>query len=165
MPFMLLLFTVTQAVGQGHEAPLRVMRWASLERPLLIMSTDTSAPGEAYVDGVRIRVAVEGDFRVYRVFHEGATRTLHVALDAAPRYAAFDPGRNRFDLLSPGVRVELEDDALLEDVIAASGATGGKALPDAGIRHRAVAVAGQSGRCRQRYPIPAGRRGCARDDR
>ena len=128
-PFMLLLSTAAQAVGQGHDGPLRVVRWTSQERPVLVMSTGTSAPGEAYVDGVRIRVAVEGDFRVYQAFHDGATRTLHVALDAVPRYAAFDTERNRFELLSASLRVELEDDALLDDVIAAAGATGGKAYP------------------------------------
>ena len=126
---MLLLITATQAVAQGHDAALRVVRWTSLERPVLVMSTGTSMPGEAYVDGVRIRVAVEGGFRVYQAFHDGATRTLHVALDAVPRFAAFDPERNRFELLSPSLRVELEDDALLDDVIAASGAIGAKAYP------------------------------------
>ena len=105
------------------------MRWDSVERPLLVMSTGTSVPSEASVDGVRIRVAVEGDFRVYQAIHEGVTRTLHVALDAAPRYAAFDAERNRFELLSPGLRVELEDYGLLDDVIAAAGGTGGKAYP------------------------------------
>ena len=118
-----------QAAGQGREAPLQVMRWDSLERPLLVMSTGTSAPGEAYADGVRIRVAVEGDFRVYQAFHKGVTRKLHVSLDAAPRYAAFDTERSRFELLSPSLRVELEDYGLLDEVIAACGGTGGKAYP------------------------------------
>ncbi|MDE0208021.1 MAG: hypothetical protein OXP66_18550 [Candidatus Tectomicrobia bacterium] len=131
-PATLLIFLVVaaaQAAGQGHEAPLQVMRWDSLERSLLVMSTGTSAPSEAYIDGIRIRVAVEGDFRVYQALHQGVTRTLHVSLDAAPRYAAFDAERGRFELLSPSLRVELEDYGLLDDVVAACSGTGGKAYP------------------------------------
>jgi hypothetical protein len=105
------------------------MRSATLERPLLVMATDASAPGEVYVDDVRIRVAIEDGARVYQVFHRGITRTLHVAPDAALRYVAFDPERNRFELLSPGLRVELEDYRLLDQVVAAVDGTGGKAYP------------------------------------
>lgn len=72
---------------------------------------------------------MEGDFRVYQAFHKGVTRKLHVSLDAAPRYAAFDTERSRFELLSPSLRVELEDYGLLNEVIAACGGTGGKAYP------------------------------------
>ena len=110
-------------------AALPVMRSATLERPLLVMSTDASAPGEVYVDDVRIRVAIEDGARVYRVFHRGITRTLHVALDASRRYVAFDPERNRFELLSNGLRVELEDYGLLDQIVAAVDGTGGKAYP------------------------------------
>ena len=127
--FIFLLMVAAQAVGQGREAPLQVMRGDGLDRPLLVMSTGTSAPGEAYADGVRFRVAVEGDFRVYQAFHDGVTRKLHVSLDAAPRYAAFDTERSRFELLSPSLRVELEDYGLLNEVIATCGGTGGKAYP------------------------------------
>ena len=126
VPVMLLFLASTHPAAQ---APLHVMRSATLERPLLVMSTGAAAPGEAYVDAVRIRVAVEDDARVYRVFHRGVTRTLHVALDAAPRYVAFDPERNRFELLSHSLRVELEDDGLLDQIVAAVDGTGSKAHP------------------------------------
>ena len=129
LPAMLLLLAGVWAAAQEYDAPLHVMRSATLDRPLLVMSVPAHAPSEAYVDGVRIRVAVEGDFRVYRAFHEGVTRTLHVPLDAALRYAAFDPERNRFEMLLPGVRVELEDYGLLDQLVAAIGGTGGKAYP------------------------------------
>ena len=129
LPVMLLFLAGTHAAAQGHEAPLHVMRSATLERPLLVMSTDASAPGEVYVDDVRIRVAIEDGARVYRVFHRGITRTLHVALDASLRYVAFDPERNRFELLSNGLRVELEDNGLLDQAVAAADGTGGKAYP------------------------------------
>ena len=85
-----------------------------------------------YVDDVRIRVAIEDGTRVYQAFHQGVTRTLYVAPDAALRYVAFDPERNRFELLSPALRVELADDGLLGQVVAAAGGTGGKAYPRLG---------------------------------
>ena len=118
-----------QAAAQGQEAPLRVMRAASLERPLLVMASDASAPGEAYVDDVLIRVEVEGDFRVYEALHDGITRTLHVPLDAPLQYVGFDTERNQFEPLEPGLRVEMEDYGLLDGAVAAAGGTGGKAYP------------------------------------
>ena len=129
LPAMLLFLAGTHAVAQGQDAPLHVMRSATLERPLLVMATDADAPGEVYVDDVRIRVAIEDGTRVYQAFHQGVTRTLYVALDASLRYVAFDPERNRFELLSPGLRVELEDYGLLDRVVAAAGGIGGKAYP------------------------------------
>ena len=126
---MLLFLPAAHAFAQGREAPLHVMRAATLERPLLVMPSGASAPGEAYVDGVRIRLAIEGEFRVYEAFHDGVTRTLRVPLDAALRYVAFDLARNRFELLSSALRVELEDFELLDEMIAAAGGTGGKAYP------------------------------------
>lgn len=128
VPVMLLLASA-DAAAQGRGAPLDVMRSATLEGPLLVMAADAAAPGEAYVDNVRIRVAIEDGVRVYQAFHQGVTRTLHIGLDAAPRYVAFDPGRNRFELLSPGLRVELEDYGLLEDIVSAVDGAGGKAYP------------------------------------
>ena len=129
---MLLLMVGAHAAAQGHDAPLHVMRSATLERPLLVMATDAAAPGEVYVDDVRIRVAIEDGTRVYQAFHQGVTRTLYVALDAALRYVAFDPERNRFELLSPGLRVELEDYGLLDRVVDAVDGIGGKAYPTLG---------------------------------
>ena len=126
---MLLFLALAHTVAQAQGAPLRVMRSATLERPLLVMSTDAAAPGEVYVDDVRIRVAIEDGARVYQAFHRGITRTLHVAPDASLRYVAFDPERKRFELLSPGLRVELADYGLLEQIVAAAGGTGGKAYP------------------------------------
>ena len=126
---MLLFLAGAHAAAQGHDGPLHVMRSATLERPLLVMSTGASAPDEVYVDDVRIRVAIEDGMRVYQAFHKGITRTLHVALDASLRYVAFDPERNRFELLSNGLRVELEDYGLLDQIVAAVGGTGGEAYP------------------------------------
>ena len=147
---MLLLLAGAHAAAQGQDAPLHVMRSATLERPLLVMATDAAAPGEAYVDDVRIRVAVEDGFRVYQAFHDGITRTLHVAPDAALRYVAFDPERNRFEMLSNGLRVELEDYGLLDQSRQCSRRHRRQGVPDAGIRHRAVISGRQSGRrCRR----------------
>ena len=129
LPITLLFLTGDHAAAQGHDAPLHVMRSATLERPLLVMPNDAAASGEVYVDDVRIRVAVEDGFRVYQTFHNGITRSLHVALDAALRYVAFDPERNRFEMLSPGLRVELEDYGLLDRIVDAAGGIGGKAYP------------------------------------
>ena len=126
---VMLLLTGAPVFGQGHEGPLHVMRSSTLERPLLVMSSDAAAPGEAHVDGVLIRVVVEGDFRVYEAFHDGITRTLHVPLDVPLYYVAFDPERNLFEVLSPELRVEMEDYALLDGIVAAAGGTGGKAYP------------------------------------
>ena len=126
---MLLFLVGAHAAVQAHDAPLHVMRSATLERPLLVMSTGASVPGEVYVDDVRIRVVIEDGARVYRVFRRGITRILHVPLDASLRYVAFDLKRNRFELLSPGLRVELEDYGLLDQIITAADGTGGKAYP------------------------------------
>ena len=128
LPVMLLL-TGAHAAAQGRDAPLHVMRSATLEGPLLVMAADAAAPAEAYVDDVRIRVAIEDGIRVYQAFHRGVTRTLHVGLDAALRHVAFDPGRNRFEMLSNGLRVELEDYGLLDDIVSAIDGTSGKAYP------------------------------------
>ena len=132
LPALLLFLAGASAIAQGDYSPLQVIRAATPERPLLVMPNDTSAPSEAYVDDVRIRVAVENDFRVYRVFHNGVTRALHVPLDAQLRYAAFDPERGRFEMLSPGLRVELENYDLLHQIVGAAGGTGGKAYPALG---------------------------------
>ena len=132
LPIILLFLAGAHVAAQGPGAPLHVMRSATLERPLLVMPSDASTPGEVYevyVDDVRIRVAVEDGFRVYQTLHNGITRTLHVALDATLRYVAFDPERNRFELLSPGLRVELEDYGLLDRIVDAAGGTGGRAYP------------------------------------
>ena len=118
-----------QAAAQGQEAPLRLMRAASLERPLLVMPSDAAAAGEAYVDDVLIRVVVEGNFRVYEASHAGITRKLYVPVDAPLQYVAFDTERNVFEPLEPGLRVEMEDYGLLDGVVAAAGGTGGKAFP------------------------------------
>ena len=126
---VMLLLAGAHAAAQERAAPLHVTRSAAVEGPLLVMAADAAAPGEAYVDDVRIRVAIEDGVRVYQAFHQGVTRTLHVGLDAAPRYVAFDPGRNRFELLSPGLRVELEDYGLLGDIVSAVDGAGGKAYP------------------------------------
>ena len=131
-PVMLLFLTLAHTAARAQGAPLHVMRSATLERPLLVMSTDAAAPGEVYVDDVRIRVAIEDGARVYQAFHQGITRTLYVALDASLRYVAFDPERNRFELLSPGLRVELEDYEMLDRVVDAVDGTGGKAYPTLG---------------------------------
>ena len=125
----LLFLAGTHTAAQAQNAPLHVMRSATLERPLLVMSTDAAAPGEVYMGDVRIRVAIEGDFRVYRVFHKGTTRTLHVSLDTPLHYVAFDPRRNRFERLSHSLRIELEDDGRLDQIVAAVDGTGGKAYP------------------------------------
>lgn len=119
----------TQTAAQGQGAPLHVMRSATLERPLLVMPSDASAPGEAYVDDVLIRVTVENEFRVYEAYHKGVTRSLHVPLDAPPHYVAFDIERNLFELLSPVLRVEMEEYGMLDQIVAAAGGTGGKAYP------------------------------------
>ena len=126
---VVLLLTGAPAAAQGRGAPLHVMRSTTIEGPLLVMAADAAVPGEAYVDDVRIRVAIEDGVRVYQAFHQGVTRTLHVGLDAALRYVAFDPGRNRFEMLSNGLRVELEDDGLLDDIVSAVDGIGGKAYP------------------------------------
>ena len=69
LPVMLLFLAGVHAAAQGQDAPLHVMRSATLERPLLVMSTDAAAPGEVYVDDIRIRVAIEDGTRVYQAFH------------------------------------------------------------------------------------------------
>ena len=129
---VVLLLTGAPAAAQGRGVPLHVMRSTTIEGPLLVMAADAAAPGEAYVGDVRIRVAIEDGVRVYQAFHRGVTRTLHVGLDAALRYVAFDPGRNRFEMLSNGLRVELEDDGLLDGIVSAVDGIGGKMYPKLG---------------------------------
>lgn len=131
-PIMLLLLAAITTGAQAQSAPLQVMRSSTLEQSFLVMPTIADAPGEVYVDDVRIRVDVENNTRIYRVFHRGVTHTLYVALDAPLGYAAYDLNRNRFERLSSGLRVELEDlgdEGLLNRIVAAAGGTGGKAYP------------------------------------
>ena len=59
-------------------------------------------------------------FAVAVVLTLGITRTLHGTQGAALCYVVFDPERKRFELLSPGLRVELEDYQLLDQTVAAA---------------------------------------------
>ena len=47
------LLTSGHAAAQEHELPLHVMRSATLERLLLVMPSDASSPGEAYVGSTK----------------------------------------------------------------------------------------------------------------
>ena len=129
---MLLFLASGNAAAQGQFPSPHVVRSATLEGPVLVIAADASGPGEVYVDGVRIRVAIEDGARVYRAFHRGVTRTLHVASNASLKYVAFDPEHNRFELLSPGLRVELEDYAMLDRIVAAVDGAGGRAYATLG---------------------------------
>ena len=86
------------------------------------------APGEVYVEDVRIRVAIEDDVRVYRVFHKGITRTC--TSPWTPRCAMWPstPNETASELLSNGLRVELEDYGLLDQIVAAVDGTGARRI-------------------------------------
>ncbi len=99
---------------------------ATVDRPLLVFSTDAQTSGTEMRDGLRLGMAVEDGFRVYRVTRRGRTHMMRVALDERPRHVAFDPQSARFEVLSPSLRVELRDYGQLPQVVEAAGGTGGK---------------------------------------
>ena len=75
-PAMLLFLAGTQDAAQGQDAPLHVMRSATLERPCWSWPPTRPRTPEVYVDEVRSRVAIEDGTRVYQAFHRGTTRAL-----------------------------------------------------------------------------------------
>lgn len=114
--------------GAAHA---QVISAVSSEGDVFVMP-GTPMPAAAIVDGVRLSVADEGNFRVYRATLNGETHTARVSLDGSPRHMAFDRQRERFREVTPSLIVELADYARLDEVVESSGALAGKAYPELG---------------------------------
>ena len=112
-------------------AQAQILSAVSSEGDVLVMP-GTPMPAAAIVDGVRLSVADEGSFRVYRATLNGDTHTARIALDGPTKHMAFDRQRERFRELTPSVIVELRDYARLDEIVESAGALGGKAYPELG---------------------------------
>ena len=96
------------------------------------MPLAAEAPSSVVIEGVRIHIAVEDGYRVYRAKHRGRTHTARTALSGPPRHLAFDVEQGRFSEVAQTLRLRLADPALLEGIIADTEAIGGKAYPALG---------------------------------
>ena len=117
--------------AQVADAP-NVLAATTGQGQVLVMPLAADAIGSVVVGDVRIDMAIEEGHRVYRAKHRGRTHTARAALSGPPRHLAFDVERGRFGEVAQTLRLRLTDAALLDDIIADSGATGGKAYPALG---------------------------------
>ena len=118
--------------AQAEQAP-SVLRTNAIEGNVLMLPSEELAAGEMVsIDGVRISISVEGDFRVYRATQDGKQHHIHVARDDTTRLLAFDPGEGRFRDVLPSLRVELINYTGLDDVVEAAGGMSGKVFEPLG---------------------------------
>ena len=96
---------------------------------LVLLLPNAQLPAETLVsiDGVRLTISTEADFRVYRATYKGQAHELFVARDGRPKWLAFDPGKERFRHVLPSLRVELRDYDRLDEVVEAAGGIAGQA--------------------------------------
>ena len=118
-----------QAQTSGLPAVLSASSGAGL---VLVMPLAVEAPSSVFIQGVRIDIAIEEGYRVYRAKHRGRTRTARTALRGPPRHLAFDVEQWRFSEVAQTLRLRLSDLASLEGIIADTEAIGGKAYPALG---------------------------------
>ena len=126
LPPLTLVAAATWATGQEEQivAPRTV---DTARGPMLALPRLDSAGYKSVVaDDVRIETSVEAGFRVYRVHHDGQTRTAYEAVDGPAGRYAYDPAQRRLDRVSSTLRVRLADDERLDDVVASTGALRGK---------------------------------------
>ena len=98
----------------------------------LVMPLGDAALGAAAVGGLRVEVAVEDGFRVYRVRHRGHTHTARLPMHDQTRRLAFDFERRRLAEVAPTLLLHMGANDDLGAVIEATGALGGKAYPALG---------------------------------
>ena len=125
------LLVAATAQAQTGGSP-RVLAASSGTGQVLVMPLAADATGSVVVDGVRFDMSVEDGFRVYRAEHRGRTHTARASVNGPPQHLAFDVERGRFKQVAQTLRLRLADDALLDGIIAESGAIGGKAYPALG---------------------------------
>ena len=124
---------VIGALGANAQEDIEVLTVDSEKgRVMVVPLLESSGPGSMDIADVRIEMAVEDGFRVYRAHHKGRTRTVHESIEGRSRRFAYDPKRGRFEEVSSTLRVRLVDDDRLDEVIAAAGAIGGKSYPALG---------------------------------
>ncbi len=121
----------TAAEVQTDASP-RVLAASSGAGQVLVMPLAADAIGSVVLGGVRIDMVVEEGYRVYRAKHRGRTHTARTALSGPSGRLAFDVERGRFSEVAPTLRLRLTDDALLDRIVADTGAIGGKAYPALG---------------------------------
>lgn len=109
-----------QTVDSDH-GPVMVL-------PLL----ENTGGGSMIADDVRIEMAVEGEFRVYRAHQDGLTRTVFEPVNSPAKRYAYDPRERRFDRVSSTLRIRLADYERLDDIVASVGGLGAKHYPALG---------------------------------
>ena len=125
------LLTAASAQAQTG-APSPVLSASSGTGQVLVMPLAAEAPSSVVIRGVRIDMAVEEGYCVYRAKHRGRTHTARTALNGPPRHLAFDLEQGRFSEVAQTLRLRLADPASLEGIIADTEAIGGKAYPALG---------------------------------
>ena len=126
---------VSGATGANAQEPaaLGVLEATSEAREVLVMPLHAPAEGgTAVIGGMRVEVAAEGEFVVYRIRHDGRTHTAYNPVSGPRRWLAFDPGQGRFDEVASSVRVRMTSNEELAALIERMGASGGKAYPALG---------------------------------
>ena len=91
------------------------------DREVLVMPTAAPYPASV-VRGVRMEVAQEDGFRVYRASHQGRTYTVRSLVDGPVQRFAFDPRARRFIELTSVLRVRMKNADRLAEVAADAGA-------------------------------------------
>ncbi|MCY4199210.1 MAG: hypothetical protein OXF31_05225 [Gammaproteobacteria bacterium] len=120
-----LIGLVLLAISAHAQSPLMPARTMGANVLVLPANAILSEQVES-VPGTRMSIVVEGDFRVYRARHKGKDHQVHVALDGPARRLAFDLKEGRFRDVLPSLRIEMDDYADFDTVVAQAGGTGGK---------------------------------------
>ncbi len=101
--------------------------------PVLVFpSAKAALSGVSSMEGVDISISEAGGVLSYRATIGDRTYTAHSDATGLPRWFAFSPARQRFEAISPTVRVELVDNSSLDPLIIELGAMHGKAYPALG---------------------------------
>lgn len=100
---------------------------------VFVLPSGESAPlGASSFGGVDITVSELFGVRRYRASIGDRTYTAHVDATGTTRWLVFSPARQRFEVLSGTVRVELRDNSILDRLLLELGAVRGKAYPALG---------------------------------
>ncbi len=116
--------------SSGAASPLRTN--TALGEVLVMPAGDAATPGITQLNELRVEIAIEDGFRVYRAFHRGRLHTAYAALDGPSRRFAFDLQRQRFREVEPTLILRLTDYDMLDAIIESTGAVGGKVYPALG---------------------------------
>lgn len=105
---------------------------ASAEGELLVLPSKMATIGQGRQAGVTFDVSVSDGIRIYRATVGGHSVSTKVSAVGPPTYLAFDLANRRFRKLAHTLRVELDGDEQLEQLVRKAGGTTGKAYPQLG---------------------------------